>query len=64
MRNASYLVKVNGLKVKLLMDEKVQQIPENIKETITDEILATLKGVNANADVTVLQGIVPSISLK
>ncbi|PHU18864.1 hypothetical protein BC332_10015 [Capsicum chinense] len=46
---------VNGLKDKLLMDEKVQQIPENIKETITDEILATLKGVNANADVTVLQ---------
>ncbi|CAN4122712.1 unnamed protein product [Withania somnifera] len=48
---------VNGLKNKLLMDEKVQQIPEHTKEKITDEILVALKGVNPNADASVLQGL-------
>lgn len=38
------------------MDEKVQQIPEHIKQKITDEILVTLKGVNANEDATMLRG--------
>lgn len=56
MRNAFYLAKVNGLKNQLLMDEKVLQIPEHIKQKITDEILVTLKGMNASADVTMLQG--------
>uniref|UniRef100_M1ADT3 Uncharacterized protein n=1 Tax=Solanum tuberosum TaxID=4113 RepID=M1ADT3_SOLTU len=51
---------VNGLKNELLMDEKVQQIPEHIKQKITDEILVTLKGVNANEDATVLQDAVES----
>lgn len=51
---------VNGLRNKLLMDEKVQQIPEHIKEKITDEILQTLKRMNANANTTVLQDAVES----
>lgn len=51
---------VNGLKNELSMDEKVQQIPEHIKQKITDEILVTLKGVNANEDATVLQDAVES----
>lgn len=51
---------VNGLKNQLLMDEKVLQIPEHIKQKITDEILVTLKGMNANADVTMLQDAVES----
>lgn len=56
MRNAFYMMKVNRLKIELLKDEKVQQIPQHIKQKIADEILVTLKAVNANADATLLQG--------
>ncbi|OIT04134.1 PREDICTED: uncharacterized protein LOC109224954 [Nicotiana attenuata] len=51
---------VNGLKIELLKDEKVQQIPQHIKQKIADDILVTLKGVNANADETMLQDVVES----
>ncbi|MCD9558480.1 hypothetical protein HAX54_015867, partial [Datura stramonium] len=46
---------VNRLKNENLMDKKVQQIPQHIKQKIADEILVILKGMNVNADATVLQ---------
>ncbi|KAJ8531947.1 hypothetical protein K7X08_011870 [Anisodus acutangulus] len=38
---------LKGLKEEFLVDEKVVQVPRQIKQKIADEILAALKGVNA-----------------
>lgn len=51
-----FLVKIKGLKEDFFIDEKVVHVPHQIKQMIADEILATLKGVNARDNAPVQQG--------
>ncbi|KAJ8526490.1 hypothetical protein K7X08_028967 [Anisodus acutangulus] len=51
---------LNGLKEEFFVDEKVVQVPHQIKQKIADEILATLKGVNARDNATVQRDAVES----
>ncbi|KAK4337885.1 hypothetical protein RND71_042372 [Anisodus tanguticus] len=51
---------LNGLKDEFFVDEKVVQVPHQIKQKIADEILATLKGVNARDNATVQRDAVES----
>ncbi|XP_075077803.1 uncharacterized protein LOC107822425 [Nicotiana tabacum] len=48
-----HLIKlIKGLKEEFFIDEKVVQVPQQIKQKIADEILATLRGVNAGDHAT------------
>ncbi|MCD9643060.1 hypothetical protein HAX54_030167 [Datura stramonium] len=47
---------IKGLKEEFYLDEKVLQVPQHIKQNIADEILATLKGVNAGDNATAQRG--------
>ncbi|XP_055822350.1 uncharacterized protein LOC129891116 isoform X2 [Solanum dulcamara] len=49
-----------GLKEEFLVDENVVQVPHQIKQKIADEILATLKGVNARYNATIQRDAVES----
>ncbi|XP_059284556.1 uncharacterized protein LOC132037921 isoform X2 [Lycium ferocissimum] len=48
---------LKGLKEEFFVDEKVVQVPQQIKQKIADEILTTLKGVNARDNATVQRGV-------
>ncbi|OIT37709.1 hypothetical protein A4A49_09848 [Nicotiana attenuata] len=47
---------IKGLKEEFFIDEKVVQVPQQIKQKIADEILATLRGVNAGDNATAQRG--------
>ena len=47
---------IKGLKEEFFIDEKVVQVPQQIKQKIADEILATLRGVNAGDHATAQRG--------
>ncbi|PHT76236.1 hypothetical protein T459_19758 [Capsicum annuum] len=51
---------IKGLKEDFFIDEKVVHVPHQIKQMIADEILATLKGVNARDNAPVQQDAVQS----
>ncbi|XP_059284555.1 uncharacterized protein LOC132037921 isoform X1 [Lycium ferocissimum] len=51
---------LKGLKEEFFVDEKVVQVPQQIKQKIADEILTTLKGVNARDNATVQRDAVES----
>ncbi|CAN4084767.1 unnamed protein product [Withania somnifera] len=48
---------LKGLKEEFLVDEKVVQVPQHIKQKIADEILAILKGVNTGDNATGQRGV-------
>lgn len=49
-------VKVSQLKKEFLVEEKVVEIPQHLKQKITDEIIATLRGLDDNSNAAMQRG--------